>query len=238
MSSLVSYERKGDVVVLTMNDQKMNSFSFQLIQELNKALDRATLEKGSWSLLLLGNAKAFSAGFDLSVMGAPPSMDQHRLFVEGSELVLRFFEFPRPVVFGCSGHALALGAIMLLAGDVRIGKRGKAKIGMNEVAIGMSVPQLAVELARHKLTAKELNAATTQAKIYNVDQAVACGYLDVAVDEADFETTCFAEAERLAKLKNPGFSTTKSFLKREIAEKTRGALMNDATRLLPPEAKL
>ena len=85
-------------------------------------------------------------------MGGPRSSEQHGLFLEGARLSLRIFDFPRPVVIGCSGHALALGAIMLLAADYRVGRRGpKFKIGLNEVAIGMTAPVFAIELARNKV---------------------------------------------------------------------------------------
>uniref|UniRef100_A0A7S3V1M2 Enoyl-CoA hydratase n=1 Tax=Aplanochytrium stocchinoi TaxID=215587 RepID=A0A7S3V1M2_9STRA len=236
--SLVSYERKDDVVVLTMDDSKMNSFSFEMIDQINKALDKAEKEQGSWSLLIVGNNKAFSAGFDLKTMTKPPCLEQHELFMQGGSLVMRLFEFPRPVIFGCSGHALALGAIMLMAGDFIVGKRGKGKIGINEVAIGMTVPVFGVELARLRLSRKHFAKAVLQGSIYSPDEAVECGFLDIAVDENEFQSTCMAEATRLAKLKNPGFSNTKSFIKQETWRKIHATIHEDGKRLLPREAKL
>ena len=52
-------------------------------------------------------------------------MDQYNLFMDGMKLTIRIAEYPRPVVMGCTGHGLALGAILLLAADMRIGKRGE-----------------------------------------------------------------------------------------------------------------
>lgn len=59
-------------------------------------------------------------GFDLTVL---PKMDAaaRNLFTRGMHLMLRLFEFPIPVVVGCAGHALALGAILLFTSDIRIG---------------------------------------------------------------------------------------------------------------------
>ena len=59
----------------------------------------------------------------------------------GADLGLRLYAAPIPVVMGCTGHALAMGAILLFCGDVRIGAEGPFKLGMNEVAIGMPVPR-------------------------------------------------------------------------------------------------
>lgn len=237
--ALVQYERKGDVVVITLDDGKMNSFTFSLIEALHGALDKAEKEDGSVSVLLMGNAKAFSAGFDLGIMGGPQSMEQYNLFMRGCELSIRLAEFPRPVAMGSTGHGLALGAIILLAGDVRVGKRGpKFKYGMNEVAIGMSVPILGVELARAKMPKAYISRAVTQGCIFTADEAVQAGFLDICVDAADFEATCMAEAGRLAKLKNPGFSTTKKYERQAMMKIIKDTLLEDGNRLKPPEAKL
>jgi enoyl-CoA hydratase/carnithine racemase len=140
-------------------------------------------------------------------MTGTPGMAQYELVKVGMQLCIRMFGFRRPFVMGCSGHGLALGAIVLLAGDVRVGKRGpKFKLGLNEVAIGMTVPVAGVEMARHKMPKSALSRAVTQGTVYTTDEAVTAGYLDMAVDEADFLATCMAEAERLATLKNPGVS--------------------------------
>lgn len=108
-ASPVQYTREGDVVVITLDDGKMNSFGFTMCAALNAALDRACEEEGDIAVLLLGNKKAFSAGFDLKVMGGKASLDQYHLFNAGLGLALRLAEFPRPVVMGSTGHGLALG---------------------------------------------------------------------------------------------------------------------------------
>jgi enoyl-CoA hydratase len=223
--AVVEYERKGDVVVITMDDGKMNSFDFKLLEAVGAALDRVDAESGNVSILLMGNAKAFSAGFDLKIMKGPPSEAQYNLFMRGCELVIRLAEYHRPVVIGCPGHGLALGAILLLAGDVRVGKRGsKFKYGMNEVQIGMTVPILGVELARHKMPKSKFGYATTQGAIVGPDEAVEFGFLDMCVEESEFQAVCYAEAERLARLKNPGFKNTKQYERGEMIAHIKATL--------------
>ena len=74
------------------------------------------------------------------------------LVTGGAELLMRIFTYPMPVVCACTGHALAMGSLVLLAADVRIGAAGDFKLGLNEVAIGMGLPIFATELARYRLT--------------------------------------------------------------------------------------
>jgi enoyl-CoA hydratase len=69
----------------------------------------------------------------------------------------------------------------VLTGDHRIGTEGAFQIGLNEVAIGMPVPVLAMELARDRLSRRQMTNATLLAKIYDPETAVAAGYLDEVV---------------------------------------------------------
>ena len=100
---LVTSRDIGDVKVLTMDDGKMNAFSFAMIADLHAALDEA---ETAGAAVLTGNQKCFSAGFDLSVMGKAPSPDAAKLLGEGAELLVRLLEFPRPLVMAAPGHAV------------------------------------------------------------------------------------------------------------------------------------
>ena len=69
-----------------------------------------------------------------------------------------------------------MGSLLLLACDSRIGVRGEFKIGLNEVAIRMTLPIFAVELARDRLTPRFFQRATTQAEIHD-DQVSALAWM-------------------------------------------------------------
>ena len=84
----------------------------------------------------------------------------------------------------CTGHALAAGALVLLAADRRIGAAGDFKIGLNEVAIGMALPVWAVELARYRMPPSQLDRVIL-GETGGPEEACAAGFLDrvVAPDE-------------------------------------------------------
>jgi enoyl-CoA hydratase len=111
-----------------------------------------------------------------------------------------------------TGHALAAGALMVLACDTRIGIAGStAKIGLNETAIGMALPDFAIELAMARLSKRHLTRAAIQAEIYDHDGAVGAGYLDRV--EADVVAAARAEAARLAALPAAAYAGTKASLR-------------------------
>ncbi len=82
----------------------------------------------------------FSAGFDLKVMGAG-GPDAIGMVKGGFLLAERMLTHPKPLVVAVTGHAIAMGAFLVLCGDYRVGGTGSYRIIANEVAIGLTMPQ-------------------------------------------------------------------------------------------------
>ena len=158
------------------------------------------------------------------------------LLRHGVELLLRFYGTPLPVVVACNGHALAGGALLALTGDVRLGAAGAFKIGLNEVAIGIPVPHLAMEFARDRLTPRELTRATLLAHIYTPDEAVAAGYLDRVLPPEALAAAATDEAARLGALSRSAYAATKALLRAPTIARIRAALDADLARLTTDDA--
>lgn len=229
MAELVRYELQDKVAVLTMDDGKANALSVAMIDELLAQLARAAGEAAA--VVLAGRPEKFCAGFDLRVMMSGP--DQAiALLTRGAELLLRLFEYPLPLVVAVTGHALAGGVLVVCTGDVRIGADGPYKLGLNEVAIGLPVPLLAMELARSRLLPTELTRATLLAQIYNPTEARAAGYLDLVVAPDALTETALAEARRLGALPRAAYTGTKQRLRGAIAQIIRDGHGDDVQRAL------
>ena len=197
----VRYRLDGDVAVIDFDDGKANVLTHAVIGQLHDALSRAEAD-GAKAVALIGRPGRFSAGFDLAVMTAGP--DQARdLLRAGAELALRIYLFPIPVVIGSTGHALAMGAILLMAADVRIGADGPFKVGLPEVEIGMPLPRFAVELARDRLSRRHLVAATQHAVVTTPAEAVDVNFLDRVVAPDEVEAATLAAAHDLADRLQP-----------------------------------
>jgi len=229
----LTYALEGSTAVLTMDDGKANALSAGMIDHLLAALTRA--EGEAQAVVLAGRADRFCAGFDLRVM---MSGAEHAkaLLRRGSELLMRLYGTPLPLVIACTGHALAGGALVVLTGDHRIGAAGAFKLGLNEVSIGMPIPTLAMELARDRLAAAELPRATLMAQIYDPEGAVRAGYLDaVAAPEALLPVAKEAAA-RLGALSRSAYGGTKARLRLETIRRITSTLETDLAALVMPVA--
>lgn len=216
------------VALLHLDDGKANALSYQVLEQLHEGLDRAEAE--AEAVVIAGRPGRFSAGFDLSVMtaGDKPMQD---LLLAGAEWILRLYAHPQATVAACSGHALAAGAVTLLACDTRIGVEGDFKIGLNEVDIGLALPEFAVELARDRLAPHHLVRATAQAEIYDPAGAVDAGYLDQLVPAEQVLEAAMDEARRLSELRRGAVRETKSRLRSDTLRRVRGTLTDDIAAL-------
>lgn len=233
-STAVTYTLEGDVAVIRVDDGKANALSHELIDAIRAGLDRATAE--AKAVALIGREGKFCAGFDLTVMRG--GVDAARgMLKAGAELGQAFYLSPIPVVMGCTGHALAMGAILLFCADVRIGAEGPYKIGMNEVAIGMPVPRFAVTLAADRLSKRHLGPATLLARVYDPASAIDAGYLDQTVPLEEVDTAAVAEAARLAGTLHLGpFALTREYVRGDTGRALETALAADMGTFLVTEA--
>ncbi|NVJ88316.1 MAG: crotonase/enoyl-CoA hydratase family protein [Flavobacteriaceae bacterium] len=180
MNNLVSYKSENDYVLITLNNGKANAISHEVIEGLNKALDKANEEKKP--VIITGTPGIFSGGFDLKVMKASPE-SALELVTKGSKLALKMLSFPLPIIVACNGHAIAKGAFLLLCADYRIGSEGDFKIGLNEVMIGMTMHHAGIAIAKSRLSEVYLNRSVVNAEIYNPKDAIKAGFLDTIVVE-------------------------------------------------------
>jgi enoyl-CoA hydratase len=224
-ADILNFALDGEVAVLTMDDGRANALGHAMIDALKSGLARA--EKEAKAILILGREKRFCAGFDLEVMASGP---EHvaPLVSAGANLLMDIYEHRLPVVIGCTGHALAAGGLLLLAADLRIGAEGDFKIGLPEVAIGMTMPIFGLELARDRLANHHLTAAVTQARIYNPQEAAQIGYLDMTAPLDSLRETSLAKARELAALNQPAFANTKRKERGSTIDYIRETLTSDA----------
>src|SRR2546421_5500866 len=172
------YQLEGAVAAIPIDDGKVNVLSPHVLSELNGALDRAAADRAV--VVIAGRPGVFSPGFDLGVLTSG-GRAARELLLAGFELGERILSFPAPVVIACSGHALAMGVFLVLAGDYRVGVVGDHKISANEVAIGITMPFFGVEICRQRLGPHYFNRAVINAEVFAPDDAVVAGFLDRVV---------------------------------------------------------
>lgn len=208
---------ENEIALITFDDGKVNAVGFDLIAQFNDALDKA--EREAKAVVMYGGESKFCGGFDLSVMKGDDKESQIKLVAQGAKLIKRLYGFAKPVVMAAEGHSIALGAVFLLAGDLRIGKQGEVKYGLNETAIGMVLPSFWMDLAKDRLAPTSVTEALLFSRLYQGQEAVTAGYLDMALPQDKVLPTAMAYAKQLTQLPAASFAESKRQLRQHTLAK-------------------
>ncbi len=204
----VTVERRGKVLLVSVDDGKANALSTRLSRDLRGVIDGAEADAGIGAVVLAGRPGRFCGGFDLSVFKSGDVEAVYEMVATGGGLVRRIYGAGIPVVAACTGHAVAAGALVLLGCDRRIGPDADVKIGLNEVAIGLVLPDWALAIAAERLSRRHLQTAVAGARLYDGRGAVDAGFLDVVVTPDQVIETALAEAASLAELDRAAYAAT------------------------------
>jgi len=133
--------QKGEhLAIITLNrPEKLNSFTFEMLDELDAALDAIEKDDKILVIIITGEGRAFCVGSDLQERLQRQTMDARiagDLFLTKLRELNRKIEIlGRPVIAAMNGHAIGGGLELALACDLRV-LSTKAKIGFSEVKVG------------------------------------------------------------------------------------------------------
>ena len=206
-STLVSVDLRDEIAILTLNRPKANAFDRQLIAELSAAVAAGGKARG----IVLASAipGMFSAGWDLPLL-----IDRDRAgmeeFVDAyCDLVRQLFVCGVPVVAALSGHAIAGGLIFAMAADERIVAEGRAKFGLSEVILGVSVPTCLMEPFRHVIGPRHMERLAATGENVDVAGALSIGLADSSVPADRLPDAAFERARFLAGLSGSAYAAIK-----------------------------
>lgn len=211
MSERVTYSTEDGVATLAMDDGKANALSVDMSTALSSGLDRA--EKEAQVVVITGRPGVLCGGFDLRVIRGDDEGAKKKMREAGYDLLRRLYLYPLPLVIACPGHAVAAGGLLLLTADVRIGVSGDFKIGLNEVAIGLALPVVGLELAKDRLIPNALAPAVLGAQLFDPMKAVEAGYLDEVASLEAFDQKIRETAQGYLALDGAAFAMTKKRLR-------------------------
>lgn len=222
MGERVSYEVADGVATVAMDDGKVNAMSPAMLDELFEALDRA--ESDEAVVILTGRETVFSGGFDLKTFQAGDGDAIRAMLAGGARLTERLLSFPNPVVAACNGNAIAMASFALLCCDLRIGAKGDFKLGLNEVALGLTIPWYAIEAARYRLTPPWFDRCTVTGVLIGPDQAREAGFLDEVLPHDQVAGRALEAALVLAAVSREAHLANKLRVRERVLEGVRAGV--------------
>ena len=193
---LIRYETDGPIAILTLDrPDKLNAINSAMIRELDRALDRAEADCSVRVIVLRGEGKAFSAGFDLGG-GDSPAEDRIQALRSDLQLdfdiIMRFWDSPKITIAAVHKYCLGSALEMAVACDITVAAEG-CRFGEPEVRFGSGIVALILPWVIGPKRAKEL--LLTGSDEVTAERALEMGLVNRVVP-AD---QCYAEALRIAR---------------------------------------
>ena len=205
----------GNVVRLRMCHGKANALDLEFLRELSRTFEElATPDVGA--VVMTGTGGIFSAGVDLKRLAAG-GVEYTREFIPAlTDAFAKMLFFPRPLVAACNGHAIAGGGVMLCSADVRYAARGKGRIGVPELLVGVPFPLVAIQILRLAIRPDRLQEVVYTGQNYDVESAIELGFCEKLFEADELIDAACARAQELAEIPTESFRFTKQALRADL----------------------
>ncbi|HEX8686781.1 MAG TPA: enoyl-CoA hydratase/isomerase family protein, partial [Pyrinomonadaceae bacterium] len=197
---LVQYRAADGVAVLTLNDPPANTYSSEMMGELDRAILRARMDEAVHVIVITGSGeKFFCAGANIGMLQSVTPTFKYYFCLHANETLSRLEQTPKLVIAAINGHCVGGGLEVALAADLRVARRGAGTMGLPEVSLGVlpgtGGTQRLVRVVG-KSRAIELMAA---GELFDFDRGAQLGLVDHVFDAGtadDFREQALAYARR------------------------------------------
>ncbi len=137
-NELISYNVSDGVALLTLNDPPANTYSYEMLQQLDAAILAARMDETAHVIVLTGGGdKFFSAGANIKMLSEVTPTFKYYFCLHANETLSRLEQTPKLVIAAINGHCVGGGLEIAMAADIRIARRGAGKMGLPEVTLGV-----------------------------------------------------------------------------------------------------
>jgi enoyl-CoA hydratase len=133
---LAVYEVKDGMAIISLDDPPANTYSYEMMQQLDAAILRARMDAAVHVIILRGaGEKFFCAGANIPVLEKADPEFKYYFCLHANETLCRLEQTSKLVIAVLNGHTVGGGLEVALACDIRIAKKGGGKIGLPEVSL-------------------------------------------------------------------------------------------------------
>lgn len=136
--TLVHYEVRDGVAYLTLDDPPANTYTHEMMRQLDDAIVKARFAKDVYVIVIKGEGnKFFCAGANINMLKSSDPYFKYYFCLHANETLNRLEQTPKLVIAALEGHTVGGGLEIAMAADLLIAKRGSGKVGLPEINLGV-----------------------------------------------------------------------------------------------------
>jgi len=199
-SGTLMIERRGGVAVLSFNRPRvLNAFDGPLVEATMRAMAELSADNGVLAIVVRGEGRAFSAGFDLKAGAAKAGQrtlaDWRRVLEADFAFIMAFWDCPKPTIAAIHGFCIGGAFELALASDITVAAAG-TRLGAPEVKFGSGAVAMLLPFVAGAKAAKEI--LLTGDDHLSAERALALGIVNHVTPAGEELAKALAIAESIA----------------------------------------
>lgn len=207
---------KDHLAIITLDRGKSNALNGEMISELNDMLKNIATDQNIGGVIITGKEHFFSAGLDLIALynyGEEEVRTFWNLFLDFAATLI---SFKKPIIAAINGHSPAGGCVIALACDYRVMAEGKYIIGLNEVPVGIIVPNSIFQLYAFWIGRAQASRSLLEGKLFSPDEALQVGLVDELVNPASILTAAERRIRKYMAMERNTWEQSKLNIRKDL----------------------
>ena len=195
--TLVNYTVTDGVAVIELTNPPANTYSYEMMSQLDAAILKARFDESVHVLLLRGEGdKFFSAGAEISMLNTVTPTFKYYFCLHANETLMRLEQTPKLVIAALNGHTVGGGLEIALACDIRIALRNpKSKVGLPEVNLGVLPGTGGTQRLARALPKNKAIELMTEGKLMSFEEALELGLINYIYEPENYWDQVMAYAK-------------------------------------------
>lgn len=211
---------KDRLAIITLSRGKSNALNREMITELTDMFHNIDVDPNIGGVIITGQENFFSAGLDLMELyhyNAEEVKSFWQLFFKFAATITAF---KKPLVAAINGHSPAGGCVIALACDARVMAEGKFIIGLNEVPVGIIVPNSIFQVYSFWIGKAQAARSLLTGKLFTPEEALEIGLVDELVNADSILTAAERRIRKYMAFESNTWQQSKLNIRKELIEAT------------------
>ena len=210
---------KNKIAIITLDRSRSNPINTEMVHELREIIQNIDKDENTLGLIITGKEGFFSAGVDLIELYNYSETELRDFWTNFLDFVSLFASFKKPAIAAINGHAPAGGCVLALCCDYRIMADGKYIIGLNELPVGIIVPNSIFQLYAFWLGNAKAYRFLLDGQLLSPTEALSNGLIDEIVRGESILTAAERQMHKFIQFNKTTWQQSKLNMRQELLEK-------------------